>query len=96
MSTVISTEEFGGVETSPMLFILGKERSGTTLLQTLLDTHPNIVGPPESKFVLLLYPRFGNIKSGGRKRNIKFYPKSFTKSPGFLLFGEPKQGITYL
>ena len=45
-----------------MVFVMGKERSGTTLLQTFLDGHPNIVAPPESEFVALLYPRFGKIK----------------------------------
>src|ERR1700677_4498577 len=33
-------------------FILGSYRSGTTLLRYLLDAHPQIACPPESKFLL--------------------------------------------
>lgn len=38
-------------------FLLGCSRSGTTLLQTLIDSHPNIAIPPESH----VYVRFGRI-----------------------------------
>ncbi len=38
-------------------FIVGCGRSGTTLLQTLVDNHPNIAVPPESH----VYARFGCI-----------------------------------
>jgi len=41
----------------PPLFIVGCPRSGTTLLQVLLDSHPNICIPPESH----IFNRFGNI-----------------------------------
>lgn len=41
--------------TSPV-FIVGCERSGTTLLQTLVDAHPNCAIPPESHF----YNNFGS------------------------------------
>ncbi len=50
------------IEKLPMLFILGSSRSGTTLMQEMLDSHPQIVGPPESDFILFLYPKFGGIK----------------------------------
>jgi hypothetical protein len=46
----------------PMLFILGNARSGTTLLQILLDANPCIVGGPESKFAVTFYPYFKNKK----------------------------------
>lgn len=38
-------------------FLVGCSRSGTTLLQALIDSHPNIAIPPESHF----YVRFGPI-----------------------------------
>lgn len=41
----------------PPFFIVGCGRSGTTLLQTLLDAHPDIAIPPES----FVYHRFGAI-----------------------------------
>lgn len=40
---------------SPPFFIVGCGRSGTTLLQSLLDAHPNLTIPPESQ----IYARFG-------------------------------------
>jgi hypothetical protein len=38
----------------PMLFILGRGRSGSTLLQTMLDAHPGVRIPQESRFVQYL------------------------------------------
>jgi hypothetical protein len=32
-------------------FLVGSHRSGTTLLRFLLDSHPHIASPPESKFI---------------------------------------------
>lgn len=46
----------------PMNFIVGKERSGTTLLQGLLNAHPNIIAPPESRFIMLLYFKYGKTE----------------------------------
>lgn len=43
------------VNEKPPTFIVGCSRSGTTLLQSLLDAHPNIAIPPESQ----IYHRFG-------------------------------------
>jgi hypothetical protein len=80
MSAVITREEFNRIKNIPMIFIMGKERSGTTLLQTFLDGHPNIVAPPESEFVLLLYPRFGKIKKWSEK-NIHDFIEELYKEP---------------
>src|SRR3954462_15908459 len=43
-------------------FLVGCHRSGTTLLRRLLDSHPHIACPPESKFIagfeaFLTYPQ---------------------------------------
>lgn len=46
----------------PIVFILAKGRSGTTLLQTMLDAHPNIIAPLESRFVVHFKNRYGAIK----------------------------------
>jgi protein-tyrosine sulfotransferase len=40
-----------GSSCDPPIFILGSVRSGTTLLRYILDTHPSICCPPESKFI---------------------------------------------
>src|SRR5260370_1735931 len=40
---------------SEWTFIAGCHRSGTTLLRYLLDTHPLLACPPESKFIFGLH-----------------------------------------
>ena len=42
----------GEVEKRAPIFIVGCQRSGTSLLRRILDSHPNIACPPESKFIL--------------------------------------------
>src|SRR5690606_37205451 len=37
-------------------FILGHPRSGTSLLRSLLNAHPDVAIPPECGFLLWLYP----------------------------------------
>ena len=56
----------------PMNFVAGKERSGTTLLQVMLNAHPNIVAPPESRFIILLCRRYGHIKQWTEKNITDF------------------------
>lgn len=46
----------------PIYFIVGKGRSGTTLLSTILDSHPNVASATESRFLLLLWQRYKSIK----------------------------------
>jgi hypothetical protein len=38
----------------PGIFIIGAQRSGTSLVRRILDSHSRIAGPPESKFILPL------------------------------------------
>ncbi len=45
-----------------LFFIIGRPRSGTTLLRTLLDAHPNVIVPTECPFILHLSKRYKNIK----------------------------------
>ncbi|HVA98088.1 MAG TPA: sulfotransferase [Bacteroidia bacterium] len=56
----------------PVFFILGKSRSGTTLLQTMLDAHPNAIVPVESIFLLYLKKKYFNIKIWDDKRINQF------------------------
>jgi hypothetical protein len=60
----ITAEEVNAI---PMNFVVGKERSGTTLLQVMLNAHPNIAAPPESRFIVLLYHKYGAIKNWSEK-----------------------------
>ncbi|MEO8322834.1 MAG: sulfotransferase, partial [Actinomycetota bacterium] len=36
-------------------FIVGSARSGTTLLRMMLNAHPEVALPPESRFIVELY-----------------------------------------
>lgn len=38
-----------------MFFIIGSARSGTTLLRTILNAHPEVAVPPESRFITELW-----------------------------------------
>jgi protein-tyrosine sulfotransferase len=57
-----SETELYKVKEVPIVFILGHGRSGTTLLQSILNGHPNISAPPEYDFIIYLYPLFRKIK----------------------------------
>ena len=45
----------------PFFFIIGRPRSGTTLLRTLLDAHPNVNIPLESPIFITLYNKYKNV-----------------------------------
>lgn len=47
----------------PIYFIVGKGRSGTTLLSTILDSHPNVASATESRFLLLMWQRYKSLKT---------------------------------
>lgn len=68
-----------------MAFIVGCGRSGTTLLQTMMNSHPDIVSTPECFFVVLLYPRFGKISKWQDKDIVEFVDTLYTM-PGFALW----------
>jgi hypothetical protein len=46
----------------PFFFILGRPRSGTTLLRTLLDVHPNIIIPLENSRLIHLHFKYRRVK----------------------------------
>lgn len=55
---------FEKVRSIPFFFIVGRPRSGTTLLRTLIDAHPNAICPPEYAILPYLYGRFPrNVKN---------------------------------
>lgn len=47
------------IQNSP-LFILGNNRSGTSLLRLILTCHDNVIIPPESHFLLWLHDKYKN------------------------------------
>ena len=46
----------------PIFFILGRPRSGTTLLTTLFNAHPNVRIAPEFPAMLFMYQKFNKVK----------------------------------
>lgn len=57
----------------PVFFILGRPRSGTTLLRTLFDAHPNVAIPLECAFIINMEPRYGKITSWNRELLLSFF-----------------------
>ncbi len=51
----------------PIFFVVGRPRSGTTLLRTLFDAHPNVLVPPECQFIINLYPKYGKVTNWSKK-----------------------------
>ncbi len=51
-----------GIDMARPIFIVGSDRSGTTLLRLMLTCHPDVAIPPESLFALDLYPTWGNAR----------------------------------
>jgi hypothetical protein len=45
----------------PLFFIIGRPRSGTTLLRVLFEAHPHVLIPPESPFIINLYKKYSHI-----------------------------------
>ncbi|HPS63918.1 MAG TPA: sulfotransferase [Bacteroidales bacterium] len=61
----------------PFFFILGRPRSGTTLLKTLFDAHPNVKIPPELPIFLPLYQKFRRVKRWDREHILSFVDHVF-------------------
>lgn len=55
-----------------MFFITGRGRSGTWLLQSILDTHPDICVSPEALFIIHLYGKYGRVKNWTEERKTIF------------------------
>jgi hypothetical protein len=53
-------------------FIISKGRSGSTLLQTVLDAHPNIIAPFESRYFLHLKAKYGKVVQWNDKKILSF------------------------
>jgi len=72
-------ENIDEIAATPLNFVIGKERSGTTLLQVMLNAHPNIVAPPESRFIIRLYIKYGSVKEWTEKRIKSFCDNLFVE-----------------
>ncbi|MFC1747056.1 sulfotransferase [Candidatus Neomarinimicrobiota bacterium] len=79
------------------IFIVGCERSGTTLLRLMLHSHPNIAIPPQTKFSRKLYKRriyFGNLrKAGNRTRLARWFSNHFNANTKLIDLGLSRSEI---
>ncbi len=63
----------------PFFFILGRPRTGTTLLRALFDAHPNVQIPWECQFMLNLQSRYGKITEWSEEILEDFYADLLTQ-----------------
>ena len=63
----------GKIKDVPFFFIVGRPRSGTTLLRTLFDAHPNVIIPLECQFIINLYPKYGSVTHWSKDELMKFH-----------------------
>lgn len=60
-------EEIDKIINTPFFFIIGRPRSGTTLLRTMFDAHPNVCIPLEHSNLIHLQFKFGKTLSWNKK-----------------------------
>lgn len=78
----------------PIVFIVSRGRSGSTLLQSLLDAHPHIIAPIESKFVLHLNTKYGSVSNWNTKTSTSFIKDLYTNRKFRLFWNVKKQDLT--
>ncbi|HET6369713.1 MAG TPA: sulfotransferase, partial [Nitrospiria bacterium] len=60
-----------------LVFIVGRGRSGTSLLSSILNTHPDIAVVPEGMFVISLHQKYGGKNRWDEKSLDRFYDDLF-------------------
>ncbi|MBK8474013.1 MAG: sulfotransferase [Sphingobacteriales bacterium] len=91
----------------PLHFLIGIGRSGTTLLTTMLNAHPNLVATPENDFALFFQSQFAD-KDMSKPADIDLFVRLFNRprqqaisvwnpEPTTLrrIFARHPQGISY-
>lgn len=71
--------EYSKIQAKNLFFITGRGRSGTWLLQSILDTHPEICVTPEALFIIHLYGKYSNTKKWTTERKTAFLHDLFTE-----------------
>lgn len=67
------TPDKNKVKSLPFFFIIGRPRSGTTLLRTLFDANPEVIIPLECPLIIDLYSKYGKTKIWDKKKLLSFY-----------------------
>jgi hypothetical protein len=55
----------------PPIFLLGSQRSGTTMLRLMMNNHPNLAIPHESAFITIYYRKLEDYGDLGNKGNAR-------------------------
>ncbi|MCF8372387.1 MAG: sulfotransferase [Bacteroidales bacterium] len=88
--------QIGNISNIPFFFIIGRPRSGTTLIQSILDAHPNVVIPGECPIILRIYSRYGHLKELN-ENTIETLIEAIKQLPGIefwpIDFNEVKQDL---
>jgi len=71
-------EDIEKIKQLPFFFIIGRPRSGTTLLSTLFDAHPNVIIPFESPVILQLSSKYLPLKSWSEQHIHRFINDLFS------------------
>jgi hypothetical protein len=56
---------------NPPVFLLGSQRSGTTMLRLMLNNHPNLAIPHETAFITIYYKKLGSYGDLADKDNAR-------------------------
>ena len=59
----------------PPFFVVGSARSGTTLLRLILNAHPEVAVPPESRFVIELHTGRDVVEAEGFLKELASHPR---------------------
>lgn len=78
------------------IIVVGCARSGTTLLQVMLHSHPRIAVPPENRFVMDVYrnrKEFGDLRTKDGRAALASHIVDHPKRSRFKDFGLGKEAI---
>jgi hypothetical protein len=77
----------------PFPFLVGSERSGTTMFRLMLDAHPDMAVPPESYFIIDLYRRRKSFERAGRPYDTIAVANDLAGSRWFREWGMPPREL---
>jgi hypothetical protein len=75
-------------------FILGNNRSGTSLLRIMLNSNPVIIAPPECGFLQWWSTKYGNWSEKDNEKRLGEFVKDLLSSKKFETWGIDEDGIT--
>ena len=74
------------LEKLPFVFVVGAARSGTTLLQMILDANPSVIFPLESKLIVHLKQKYSKVVNWTDKLIDEFIIDLYKERTSFAIF----------